>query len=164
MSYCVTIDQFARLAASLDKKVEKAVIKGLRSSALRLQGLVVEEIDSAKPYPAVDRSDLRNSHDHENTQSGAIVFMTAPHAGIIEWGTRPFRPPLQPLIEWALRKGLAADEGEAKAIAWGIASRMAVTGIAPRGYFAKAVERLTRDGILNEEINDALDELARSGA
>lgn len=157
MSYRVSLDQFARIVGRLDKKIEKAMVRGLRSTGLRLQGIVVEEIDRAEPFPAVDRGELRNSIDYTSTESGCIVAATAPHAGVIEYGTRPFWPPIAPLAAWALRKGFAEDEEEAEEIAWGIARKFATHGMEPRSYFQKAVSRLQHDGILAAEMKRELD-------
>lgn len=44
---------------------------------------------AVKPYTSSSPTELRND---------------APHAGIIERGTRPFWPPFEPLYEWAKRK------------------------------------------------------------
>lgn len=162
-TYHVSIDQFARILSALDSKIEAAVIRGLRSAALKLQGLVVTEIDRAEPFPAVDRGELRNSTKYDRTDTGAVVSMTAPHAGIIEYGTRPFFPPIAPLAAWALRKGLADDEEEAEEIAMAIAINISRMGIEPRGFFIKAVMSLKHDGVLAREIKHELDVLARSG-
>jgi len=154
--YRVTIDEFARIIARLSPELEKAVIRGLQSAALRLEGIVVEEIDNAEPDPAVDRGELRNSHRMTRTSRGARVEMTAPHAAAIEYGTRPFFPPTEPLARWALRKGIADDEEEAEEIAYAIALKISVDGIFPRAYMAKSVDRLITDRILSEEINREL--------
>jgi hypothetical protein len=37
------------------------------------------------------------------TETHAIIGNSAPHAPIIEFGARPFTPPLKPLLEWAKR-------------------------------------------------------------
>lgn len=110
----VSIDQFARILSNLDQKTEKAVVRGLRSTGMRMVGIVVKEIDNAEPFPAVDRGELRNSVRYEPTERGCIVTVTAPHAAIIEYGTRPFRPPLEPLVRWVLRKGLANPKKRAR--------------------------------------------------
>lgn len=159
----VTIDQFARILTRLDDKIQRAVVRGLQSAAMKLQGLVVTEIDRAEPHPAVDRGELRNSTKYERTEFGAILSMTAPHAGIMEYGARPFFPPTEPLARWALRKGLADDEEEAQEVAYAIALHISQMGIEPRGYFIKAIQTLKHDGILAAEIRHELDVLARSG-
>lgn len=130
----------------MEKFVFKAVvdgaIKGLQEGALRGKGLVVEEIDTASPYPAVDTGGLRQSVDVELEPKGASITVDAPHAAILELGTRPFWPPKAPLAEWAMRKGLAQNEDEAYDIAGAIQRKFAREGMAPRHYFSKAMNRL----------------------
>lgn len=163
MTYTVSIDEFARILSRLDDKIEKAVIRGLQSAAMRLQGMVVQEIDQAEPHPAVDRGELRNSTHFERTEFGAIVSTIAPHAGMMEYGARPFFPPVEALKGWVLRKGLASEEAEAESVAYAIALHISKMGIEPRGYFIKAVHRLKHEGVLVAEIRHELDALARSG-
>lgn len=140
MSRRVTIPEFQRILANLVPEIEKAMIKGLRSGALQLHRVVVSEIDAAQPFPAVDTGELRNSVDTELVRDGAIVSVKAPHAAIIEYGTRPFWPPLSPLIRWVERKRLGTPE-EAEGIARAIQRKIAKVGIAPRHYFAAAWAR-----------------------
>ncbi len=68
-----------------------------------------------------------------------MVVVDAPHAGWIEYGTRPHRPPVQPLIEWAARK-LGADEVEAVRIGWAVAAKIEREGTRAHGYFAAAMK------------------------
>lgn len=138
----VNLDQFTRILVALSPKIEAAVVRGLRSGALRLQGMVVEEIDAAQPYPAVDRGELRGSVEYAPEADGAVVYVDAPHAPHLEYGTRPFWPPLAPLKAWVLRKGFAEDEAEATGIAMAVQRKIAEEGIAPRGYMAKAFQRV----------------------
>lgn len=138
----VTLDHFTRILIALSPKIEAAVVRGLRSGALRLQGMVVEEIDAAQPYPAVDRGELRGSVEYSREADGALVYVDAPHAPHLEYGTRPFWPPQEPLMRWVLRKGFAEDETEAAGIAYAIRKKISEEGIAPRGYMAKAFQRV----------------------
>lgn len=138
----VNLSTFARILAALDPAIEQAIIRGLRSAALRLQGFVVEEIDSAEPYPAVDRGPLRGSVEYSRESDGAMVYVDAPHAAVIEEGARPFWPPVAPLAAWALRKGFADDEDEAEQIGRAIQLKIATFGIEPRHYMAKAFQRV----------------------
>lgn len=126
---------------------------GFRKAALRLERYTVEEIDAAEPYPAVDTGELRRSVSTEFVPDGAIVTVDAPHAPMMEYGTRPFRPPVSILTEWAVRKGFASNEEEAKGIAFSVAKKIELNGIAPRRYFTKAwarMQRKLRDDIVSE--------------
>lgn len=151
----VNLDQFTRILVALSPKIEAAVIRGLRSGALRLQGMVVEEIDAASPYPAVDRGELRGSVEYATESDGAVVYVDAPHAAHLEYGTRPFWPPLAPIKRWVLRKGFAEDEEEAEGIARAVQRKIAEEGIEPRGYMAKAFQRVVP--VVIQEVEKQLD-------
>ena len=79
-----------------------------------------------------DLGTLRRSVMTTFVPDGAIVRVTAPHAAPLEYGARPFRPPLGPLVEWAKRKGLENP----KAAAWFIARKFERFGFPPRRYFS----------------------------
>lgn len=111
MGYNVSLAQFGHILAHLDDKLEDAIVRGLQSAGQAMVGVVVEEIDTAQPYPAVDRGEMRNSVNAENVSDGAIVTINAPHAPFLEYGTRPHRPPVAPILEWVKRKGLATMFG-----------------------------------------------------
>lgn len=154
--YRVSLTEFERRLTRFVPELRAAYLRGFRRAALRLERYTVEEIDIAEPYPAVDTRTLRGSVDTQFVPDGAIVTVDAPHAPMMEYGTRPFRPPLAPLVEWAQRKGFATTPGEARGVAYAIAGKIAREGIAPRGYFEKAWNRMQR-----ELRSDVLLELAR---
>lgn len=141
-TYRFDIDQaVAHLQKTLMPKMKDAIVRGMHSSALRLEGLMVEEIDTAKPYPAVDTGGLRASIKTELGRDSATVYSDAPYAGAIEFGTRPFRPPLEPIAEWILRKKIATEMDDVQGIAFAIANKMSKEGIKPRHFTKKAVAR-----------------------
>lgn len=156
--HTVTISQFEQRITRLVPQIRDAYVKGFRRAALRLERYAVEEIDSAEPHPAVDTGELRRSVSTQFVDDGAIVTVDAPHAPMMEYGTRPFRPPMEPLVEWALRKGFASTESEARGIAFRVADKIARDGIAPRHYFTKAWARMQRD--LRADIYAALAEIS----
>ncbi len=51
----------------------------------------------------VDTGLYAQSWNFEKTEHGAILGNFAPHAAIIEYGARPFTPPIGPLLAWAKR-------------------------------------------------------------
>jgi hypothetical protein len=150
----LTLNQFADLLQGMPKEIEHAVVRGLRSAALRGVGFVVEEIDQAKPYPAVNFGQLRQSIKRAPLPRGAQVFSDAPHFPFIEYGTRAHFPPIAPLVTWATRK-FGVDEDEARAIAWAVALKIAKEGIAPRHFFAKGMARM--HAIVDSEIAHELE-------
>lgn len=158
----VTVPEFARKVRDLGGDMKTAVQMGMVKAAQRLEGYVVQEIDAAQPYPAVDRGTLRNSVETRTTAKGTItVAITAPHAPYIEDGTRPFWPPLQPLIDWVRRKGLADGEGEVVSIARAVQHTIATRGIQPRHYMRKAFARFKADKVMARTVGAELRKLAR---
>jgi len=160
-AYNIGLSDFVKRMASLGGDVEAAVVRGLQSAAMRLDGFVLREIDNSSPHPAVDRGELRNSREVKMTAKGAVFAVTAPHAIYMEEGTRPHRPPYQPIYEWLVRKGLA-DENEASARAWQIVNAIALRGIAPRHYLKKAWARLVQGKYVGREVGRELEALAKS--
>lgn len=151
----VTPAQFADLLEDLPEELTEAVIRGVRSAALRLEGFVVQEIRTASPFPAVATGELAGSVVTTRVDDGAIVKVEAPHAPFMEEGTRPHFPPLQPLQDWVRTKGFASDEGSVQRIAYAVALKIARDGIAPRHFFKKAMQRF--EPILPIEIARELD-------
>ncbi len=155
----LTLGQFAAQVKGLPDAMEAAIIRGLRSAAMRGVTDVVEAINTAKPYPVVDRGELAGSVGSSTLPKGGRISVDAPHAAVMETGARPFWPPLQPLIDWALRKGLAEDEDEAEDIARAIQKKFAFVGIEPRHYFRRAMVRIRKGVPIEVE-----SELKRMGA
>lgn len=126
----------------LPDEVTLAVVRGLRSAGMLLEGFAVQEITTAEPRPAVATGALAGSVVTTRVEDGAIVTVEAPHGHFMEEGTRPHFPPLQPLRDWARVKGLAHDDASEKRIAYAVALKIAEDGIAPRHFFEKAVRRV----------------------
>lgn len=138
----IPLSRFGPELRKLPPELADATVRGLRSAALRGVGIVVQEIDNAKPHPAVNNGQLRQSVKYHALPDGAEIVVEAPHAPMIEYGTRPFTPPLAPLVAWVLRKGFADTEQEAIRIARGVQRAIAARGIEPRHFFAKAMARV----------------------
>lgn len=115
------------------EEAKAAVMRGIQRS--------IPELVKASP---VDTGLYAQSWDAEFTETGAMVGNTAPHAPIIEYGARPFRPPLKPLLEWAKR--VLKDESqppnysrEVRALAIGVQRKIMQQGIAPRHILENAL-------------------------
>jgi hypothetical protein len=93
------LGNFAR--ASLDAK-RKAVSAGLARS--------IPDLVAASP---VDTGLYAASWQFTVGERSAIIGNTAPYAGVIEYGARPFKPPIGPLLAWAKRvlTGTKDDQG-----------------------------------------------------
>jgi hypothetical protein len=142
---------------SVVKSNQVAIRRGLFKAAQAGKALVIAEIDSAKPRPAVDTGQLRRSYRVLKHVDGWILRSTAKHAPFIEHGTKPHTAPFAPLLAWATRKsrksgasfgarqrgpsGRFKKGGRAKAVqalanrAW---QAIRIRGTAGRGFHAKA--------------------------
>lgn len=136
-----------------------AAMRGLRSGAQKGVGVVVEEIENTKPYAPIDTRQMVQSVRYKPTGTGVMLYMDAPHAVFMEEGTRPHWPPLQPILEWVERKGLA-DGDEAYAVARAVQAKIAEKGTAPRRFFRRAMRRIIAD-VIPHEVDKELRRLAR---
>lgn len=92
----VNLSDFAKvLKADNAERLEK-----LRQATI--EGIAQSIPDLVRLSP-VDTGQYAASWDFEETEQGAIVGNYAPHAAIIEYGARPFTPPIKPLLAWAKR-------------------------------------------------------------
>jgi hypothetical protein len=152
----LTLDQFAGELYKLPQTIEGAIVRGLRSAAARGVPEVVGAINAAKPFPAVFSGQLARSVEHSDLPRGGRISVDAPHAAIMETGTRPFWPPLQPLIDWATYK-FGVDEDEAEEIAEAVRFKIAWFGIEPRHYFQTAMRTINQ--LVPIEVEAELDKL-----
>jgi hypothetical protein len=137
----VTLGDFARGLEKMPDEIEAAIIRGLRSAALRGVGIVKEEIATSKPHPAVDKGDLIRSVHYSPGKRGGFVVVDAPHAAFVEMGTRPHWPPFLPIYRWVQRK-ITRDEYKAAAIAKRVRAKIAAHGTEPRHFMRKAARRI----------------------
>lgn len=131
----VSIAHWAHIIGNAAPQMKRVAVLAMRDVAKVLVAKVVQEI-VVRGLP--DTQALQNSVRWRATDGGGTVIVDAPHAPYIEYGTRPHRPPLQPLQEWAMRK-LGATEQEARGIAWAIADKQALYGTPPHRFFASAM-------------------------
>lgn len=135
----LTLTQFQRKLLTVAPSLEKAMVRGFRIGAQRLKAIAVQNIITRR---AVATAQLARSVTVDNHQDGATVLVNAPHADFVESGTRPHRPPIQPLADWAKVKGLARTDAEARRIGFLVARAIAVRGTPPVHYFRDAWTQL----------------------
>jgi len=75
-------------------------LRGTKKQILEAALLGAEVIAKRAPK---DIGQLKSSIRAVPTAAGARIVLDAPHAGIMELGSRPHFPPLQPLIDWVRR-------------------------------------------------------------
>jgi len=92
----------------------------------------------------VDTGLYAQSWAFNKTETGAILGNTAPHSPIIEYGARPFTPPLAPLLAWAKR--VLKDSSQPPDYSpdvWGLAigtqKKIAAVGMQPRHIMQDAI-------------------------
>lgn len=176
MANVITLEQLARKIERLGPDAEAATLRGIQSAALKLEGMIPQAIATASPSPPSDTGELARSHYSVDTPTGALVGMDAPHAPFMEYGTRPHKPPSQPIADWAFRKGIvdaelefaelwtAEDvnelsdvEKDAYWIVMNIVNAIAINGIEPRRFMFNALQQFLREDILGEEIQAELE-------
>lgn len=81
------------------------------------------------------------------TEHAAIIGNTAPHAPIIEFGARPFTPPIKPLLEWAKRVLKDGSQPpnyspEVWALARGTQKKIEAEGMQPRHILTNMIPQI----------------------
>ena len=74
------------------KKQKEAAVKGIVAS--------IPDLVAASP---VDTGQYAASWDFTVQEQSVILGNYAPYAAVIEYGTRPYTPPIGPLLAWAKR-------------------------------------------------------------
>lgn len=155
----LSFSQFAKRVQALGGDLNTSAVKAFREAAEQLEIEVVSQISNASPFPAVDTGYMRQSVTKHNLPNGASVSVDAPYSAAMEFGTRPFTPPLGPLKEWAMRK-FGVDESQAYAIAKGAQKTISERGIAPRHFYKKSWESVPR--FIRNAMRSELERLRRS--
>ena len=136
------------------KRALGAIRRGLVRAAVVGEAIVAE----ATP---VDTANTRNAWRVRLTRDGADLINDSPTAVFLEEGTRPHRPPLLPLVRWAMRKkGLGGSTtitrledapDEAVGMAVGIANKIERKGTRPVHMVRSNLTRLTQIARRNVE-------------
>lgn len=116
------------------------------------------------PYLAqtspVDTGLYASSWDFTITEKEAIIGNYAPHAPIIEFGARPYTPPIAPLLAWAKRVLQDPSQPpdyseEVWGLAMGVRNKIEKFGQEPKSVLANALSTI---------IENVRQELIRIGA
>lgn len=130
----------SNLAAELGAFTD-AHMTNLRQATIAGIAATVPDIVESSP---VDTGLYAQSWMFDETEFGAILANTAPHAAIIEFGARPFRPPLGPLLSWAKRVLKDSSQPpnyspEVWRLAKGTQNKIAEHGMVPKKIMEKAI-------------------------
>lgn len=82
------------------------------------------------------------------------IIEDTPYAKAIEFGTRPYSPPIYPLFVWAMVK-LNLDESHARSVAYAIRARVQVEGFEANYYTRDAMPKLI--GLLEPHLRAAFE-------
>jgi hypothetical protein len=90
--------------AAVFKAIETDRIKRVRGSLLEaaMEGAETVVVPAAIKA-GKDTGGLESSIEAKRFEGGVAIVVDAPHAGVIEGGSRPHFPPMQPLIDWVRR-------------------------------------------------------------
>jgi len=130
---------------------KKAIISGMAKSI----PLLVE----ASP---VDTGAYAQSWDFSYDERSAIIGNYAPHAAIIEYGARPFTPPIGPLLAWAKRVTQDGSQPpEYSSRVWALAKytqkKISEEGMSPKSVLGGNIDAIIRN-IKQECINQLRNE------
>ena len=136
----VSLKDFANeLGADTPERIESLKEATLMGIARSIPTLV-----KASP---VDTGLYAQSWDFRKEEWGAVLGNYAPHAAIIEYGARPFTPPIKPLLEWAKRvlkdSSQPPDYSERVwALARGTQNKIKAEGMKPKSIMEKTIPEI----------------------
>ena len=143
MAKVVSLDKFAEEMKAYQKKsiekYKKSLIDALLKSLPRL----------VKASP-VDTGLFAQSWDLILEEKSAILGNYAPHAPVIEFGARPFTPPIGPLLNWARR---VLKQPEVNDACWALArytqQKISEEGMKPHFILTNALDSIMEDIRMN---------------
>lgn len=136
----VRLDQFEREIEEFSDmhidNIRKGVVSGLAKS--------IPALVRASP---IDTGLYAQSWNFTADETHAIIGNTAPHAPIIEFGARPFTPPIKPLLEWAKR--VLKDSSQppeystrVRALAYATQKKISQQGMMPRHILTNMIPEI----------------------
>lgn len=108
---------------------------------------IIKEFPELIKSSPVDTGLFAQSWDLIQTEESMLLGNYAPHASIIEYGARPFTPPIGPLLAWAKRVLQDPSQPpEYSSDVWGLAKgtqkKISEVGMQPRGVMEKAIPKI----------------------
>ena len=102
--------------------------------------------DLVKDTP-VDTGEMASSWDYEEHSKGVDLGNYAPHSPIVEYGSRPFKPPIRPLLAWAKRVLKDASQppkysSDVWKLAKGTQKKIMKEGMAPKHIMEKTLPKI----------------------
>lgn len=144
------IGKYANLSA---KKKQQAIARGIAKS--------IPDLVANSP---VDTGRYAASWTFTMEEGRAIIGNHAPYAGVIEYGTRPFTPPIGPLLAWAKRV-LSGDHSvetgqpetnyspEVWALAKAVQHKISKYGMEPKHVMERTIPKIVEN--IKQELKNA---------
>ncbi len=133
----VNLEDLGRILKAEPKRQMKEIRLATRTGLLR-------SIPSLVQNSPVDTGLYASSWQFSETEKTMILGNFAPHAAIIEYGARPFTPPIAPLLEWAKR--VLGDGSQppdyspaVRSLAYGTREKIKLQGMKPRNILGKSI-------------------------
>ena len=141
-SFEVTIsaEPLAIFAAGLAKAPE-LTIEAMTAAVYEAELYVQREATEAAPIGATHLlrpSILAAVPEVDGDRVIGVVGSPLQYAAPVELGTRPHRPPIQPLIDWVRGKLHVTDQAQARGMAFAIAKKIERRGTPPQPYLVPA--------------------------
>ena len=146
----VELKDFSKVLEEFSEKhiseLRKGVVSGIAKS--------IPDLVRASP---VDTGLYAQSWDFTSDEEKAVLGNYAPHAPIIEFGARPFTPPIKPLLEWAKRVLQDSSQppeysDQVWSLARGTQNKISQVGMAPKHILQNAIPQIL-ENIRSELMN-----------
>lgn len=116
------------------------VVRGKYGRFKGIEYLVVRAVQrEIERQDLIYKGRMRDSVGVEETRMGTRrVVIDVPYSVYVDLGTRPYRPPFNPIYEWVLKK-IEHDEKRARKITWAIINTVGREGFKPKWFVKKAI-------------------------
>lgn len=139
----VKLEDFAKELGSYMRRAPDRFRKGVASGLAKSLPMLVKR-------SPVDTGLYAQSWAFTVDEKRAIIGNIAPHAPIIEFGARPFTPPIKPLLEWAKRVlNDPSQPPKYSSRVWALAkytqNKIAAEGMQPRYILQEALPEIVEN-------------------
>lgn len=150
MTVQVKLEDFAEKLAEFSDRHISEIKKGVVSGVARS----VPDLVASSP---VDTGLYAQSWDFTADDEKAVLGNYAPYAPVIEFGARPFTPPIGPLLAWAKR--VLKDSSQPPkyspkvwALARGVQRKIAAEGMKPKHILTNMIPKIIEN--IKEELRN----------
>lgn len=121
----------------LSKRLKKEPERHMKEARPAVRRALLQSIPDLVKKSPIDTGLYASSWDMTETEKSLILGNFAPHAAVIEFGARPFTPPIAPLLAWAKR--VLGDPSQppdyspkVRSLAYGVRDKIRKQGMMPR--------------------------------